>query len=130
MSENALHTLWPVQKGHFHFQLEFCGFLLDLFLAGCLRAEYPFGFAMYICLVLDRDAAEVAKDVLHLGIGLAASSTAHVVDRLHADKDVVDHGDDDDNANRISPDDNNGDNGRLSTVVITSELIDGFGEEL
>lgn len=98
--------------------------LLDLLLASGLCAEDPFGLTVHISLMLDRNAAEMAEDVLHLGIGVAAGGTAHVVDGLQAHEDVVNHSDDDNNANRITPDDNDGDDRRLGAVVVTSELVD------
>ena len=100
-------------------------FLLDLFLATGFRAEDPFGLAVDIGLVLDRDAAEMAEDIFHLGIGVAAAGTAQIIDRFQAHEDVVNHGDDDDDTNRITPDNNDSDDRRLGAVVITSELIDG-----
>jgi hypothetical protein len=73
--------------------------LLLFLLSGRLAPQDPFRLAMDIGLVLDRDTAKVAENVLHLGISVAASVTAEVVDRLHADEDVVDHGNDDGDAN-------------------------------
>ncbi len=114
MSEKALHTVWPPPSGVLyrrdisilHTRDFVC--LVDLFLASGLRAENPFGLAVNIGFVLDRNAAEMAEDVLHLGIGVAASGTAHVVDCLQTHEDVVDHGDDNDDTNRIAPDNHNG----------------------
>lgn len=83
--------------------------LLHIFFPSCLAAKDPFGLAVNIGLVLDSDAAEVTEDILHLGICVAASSTTHVVDSLHADKDEIDHSDDNDAADRVTPDDNSGD---------------------
>ena len=107
------------------FRLRVFVFLLDLFLASGFRAEDPFGLAVDIGLVLDCDAAEMAENILHLGVGVAAGGTAHVVDRFQAHEDVVDHGDDNDDTDRIAPDDNNSDDRGLGAIVITSELIDG-----
>ena len=75
--------------------------------------------------MLDRDAAEMAEDILHLGIGVAACGTAHVVDRFQAHEDVVDHGDDNDDTDRIAPNNDDSDDRRLGAVHIASELIDG-----
>ena len=83
--------------------------LLHIFFTSCLAAKDPFGLAVNISLVLDSNAAEVTEDVLHLGICVTASSTTHVVDSLHADKDEIDHSDDNDAADGVSPDDNSGD---------------------
>ena len=78
--------------------------LVRIFFASCLAAKDPFSFAMDIGLVLDSDAAEMSKDVLHLGICMAACSTTQVVDSFHADKDEIDHSDDNDAADRVTPD--------------------------
>ena len=97
--------------------------LLNIFLASGLAAKDPFGFAVYICLVLNSDSAEMAEDVLHVGIGVAASITAEVIDRLHADENVVNHGNDDNNANGVTPDDNNGDDRCLLAVVVSAKRV-------
>lgn len=78
--------------------------LVRIFFASCLAAKDPFSFAMDIGLVLDSDAAEMSKDILHLGICMAACSTTQVVDSFHADKDEIDHSDDNDAADRVTPD--------------------------
>ncbi len=85
---------------------------------------------MHIRLVFDSNARQMAENVLHLGIGVAAGVSTKVVDRLHADKDIVDHGHDNDCADGITPDDNNSDDRRLLAVVIAGQLINGDGEEL
>jgi hypothetical protein len=84
---------------------------------------------MHIGLMLDRNARQMAENILHLGIGLTACVSAKVVDRLHADEDVVDHGNNNDGTNGITPDDNNSDDRRLSAVVIAGQLINGNREE-
>jgi len=53
--------------------------LLLFFLASGLAAKDPLRLAMYICLVLESYAAEMAQDVLHLGVGVTARSAAEVV---------------------------------------------------
>lgn len=103
--------------------------LLCVLLTSGLAAQDPFALAMHVCLVLDGNAAKMAEDVLHLCISMAAGVAAEVIDRLHAGKDVVDHGNDDDNANGVAPDHNSSDDASLSAVVITLELIFRMGEE-
>lgn len=104
--------------------------LLQIFLSTALAAKDPFRLAVYICLVFDRNTAEMAEDVLHLGVGVAASVSSQVVNRLHADQDVVDHSNDDDDTNRITPDDHHCDNRCLRAVSFTAEPILGPSVEV
>lgn len=102
--------------------------LVHILLAGRLATQNPFRLAVHICLVLERNAAEVAEDVLHLGVGVAASGAAKVVDPGHADKDVVNHGHDNGDANRVTPDHNHSDNRGLHAVVVASQGVDGVNK--
>jgi len=58
--------------------------LVLFFLASGLGAQDPFRLAVHISLVLKSNTAEMAEDVLHLGIGVAAGGAAKVVDPFHA----------------------------------------------
>jgi hypothetical protein len=102
--------------------------LLLFLLASRLASQDPFRLAMDIGLVLDGNTAKMAEDVLHLGISVAASVTAEVVNRLHADEDVVDHGDNDSHTNGVSPDDDHSDDGSLGAVSVTSERVNRVDE--
>lgn len=114
------HTL-PRVFGYVHVMTT----LINILLASGLGAQDPLGLAMHVRLVLKSNAAEVTKDVLHLGVGVAAGGTAEVVDPLHADEDVVHHGNDDGHTNRVAPDDNNSDDRSLGAVVVLGELVNG-----
>lgn len=61
-------------------------------------------------LVLQSKLGEVADDVLHLGVVVAALLATDVGKRGDGVEEVVRDGDDDGNTNGVTPDDNNGDN--------------------
>jgi len=92
--------------------------LLFLLFASASCAEDPLGLAVDICLVLDGDAAEVREDVLHVGISVAAGVTAKVVDPLDAQEQEVDNGNNDGDTDRVTPDNDNGDDRGLDAVVV------------
>jgi len=75
-----------------------------------------------ISLVLDGQLGQVANEVLDLGVGLGAVLAAEVVEPRDLAQDVVDHGDDDGDTDRVGPDDNDGDN-----VDITVDGVLGGG---
>lgn len=135
-SEDVLHTLvshhagCSVQRGHLSSPVFVSIHLFQVLLAGSLGSKDPLGFAVHVCLVLDGNTAEMAEDVFHLGISAAATRTSQVVDGLHADEDVVDHGDNDNHTNRVTPDDHDSHNRCLCAVVVTTKPILGLGEEL
>ena len=64
----------------------------------------PPALAVLILLVLDRQLAKVADDVLHLGIVHAAVLAAEVVEVWDLVEQEVGDGHDDDNTYRVSPD--------------------------
>lgn len=103
---------------------------LLLFLLSCASAaQDPFRLSMDVRLVLDGHAAEMAQDVLHGGVGVAAGVSAQVVDPLDAGKEEVDDSDNDCNTDRVAPDDDDCDNGGPGRVVVPGEGILGNGEE-
>ena len=85
---------------------------------------------MDIRLVLERNTAEMTQNVLHVGIGTASDITAEVVNPFDAEEKVVDDSDNNSDTNGVAPDDNDGDDGGLDTVVVFLEMILGDGVEL
>ena len=82
---------------------------------------------MYICLVLECYAAEMAQDVLHLGVCVTASSATKVVEPGHACQEEVDNSNADGDADRVAPEHDNSDDGSAGAVVLSEEgrLRDG-----
>jgi len=58
--------------------------LVLFFFASGLGAQDPFRLAVHISLVLKSDTAEMAENVLHLGIGVTAGGAAEVINPFHA----------------------------------------------
>ena len=87
--------------------------LFFLFLPSSFGSQYPFSLSMNISLMLNGNAAEMAEDVLHSSIGMAAGGTAEVINPGHADQEIVDDSYNDNNADGVTPDDNHGDNGSI-----------------
>ncbi len=67
--------------------------LIHLCLGGP-RAQVPAASTLIIALVLDRDFAEMANDVLHLGIASAAALAAQVIEPRDLVHQVVHNGND------------------------------------
>jgi hypothetical protein len=101
---------------------------LNILFTSGLGAQDPFGLAVNVGLVLDGNAAEVAEDVLHLGVGVAASSTAKVVNPFHADQDIINQRNDNGNTDGVAPDDDDRNDGSLGAVVVAGEGIDGINK--
>lgn len=68
--------------------------IIELSLGGP-RAQVPAASTLVVTLVLDGDFAEMADDVLHLGIASATALTAEIVEPFDLVHQVVDNGDDD-----------------------------------
>jgi hypothetical protein len=87
-------------------------------------------------LVLQSKLGEVADDVLHLGVVVAALLATDVGKRGDGVEEVVDDGDDDGNTDGVTPDDDNGDNvsvavkglGPLGHGVVEGNLVGVAGE--
>ena len=77
--------------------------------------------------MLDRQLGQVAKQVLDLGVGLAAVLAAEGVQSGDDAEHVVDNGDDDRNTDGVGPDDNDGDD---VDVAVDGELGAGGGAGL
>ncbi|KAG2024738.1 hypothetical protein GB937_003437 [Aspergillus fischeri] len=83
--------------------------------------------------MLDSQLGEVGNHVLDLGVSLGAGLAAEVVKGGNDGEDVVDNGNDDSDTNRVTPDDNDGDDvdiavngelgvaGRAGLAVVTGE---------
>lgn len=86
--------------------------------------------------MLQSKLAEVAKDVLHLGVVGAAVLAANVGKSRDGVEEVVDDGDDDGNTDGVTPDNNDGDNvgvaveglGELGHRVVKGDLVRVAGE--
>jgi len=86
--------------------------------------------------VLQSKLGEVADDVLHLGVVVAALLATDVGKRGDGVKKVVDDGDDDGDTDGVTPDDDNGDNvsvavkglGPLGHGVVEGNLVGVAGE--
>jgi hypothetical protein len=126
--KDVADTHFSVFSVHEHLAF-FTSCLLDILLTSGLASQYPLRLAMHISLVLNSDAAEMSEDVLHLSISVAASGTAEVIDGRHAGKNVVDHSNDDDTANRVTPYYDHGDDRGVAAVLVASELIDRVSEK-
>ncbi len=68
--------------------------LIDLGLGGP-RAQVPAASTLVVTLVLNRDFAEMANDVLHLGIASATALAAEVVEPRDLVHQIVNNGNDD-----------------------------------
>ena len=84
--------------------------LLIILLGVSASAKGVPALASVVNLVLNSELVEVGEEVLDLGVSLGAGLAAKVVEGGDLGKDVVDNGDDDHNTNRVTPDDNDGDN--------------------
>lgn len=74
--------------------------------------------------MLDGHLAQVSQDVLHQGVLDGALLAAHLVEALPVGHQVVDDANDDDDSQRVQPDDDNGNN---VDVAIGAELGVGRG---
>jgi len=73
---------------------------------------------VYVGLVLHSDTAEVSQDILHLGIRMTALGAAKLIDPFDLEEEEVDDGNDDGNANRVSPNNNDGDDAGLAVGLL------------
>lgn len=76
---------------------------------------------MNVSLVLDSNSAEVAKDVLHLSVGLRSRVATQVVDGLHLRQSEVGNCDDDQGTDGVTPDHDNCDDGGFDRVVLCAD---------
>jgi len=83
---------------------------------------------MLITLVLNSDLAEMRDDVLHLCIRTTALSTSKVVQPRKLVKEIIDDGNDDRNRNRVSPNNDDSDNGSVAILGEVGSLVDRMGQ--
>lgn len=88
------------------------------------RTEHIPALASGVNLVFNSELVEVRKEVLDLGVGLGASSASKVVEGGDLCKDVVDDSNDDNDTNRVTPDNNNSDN---VNVTVDGEVSSAGG---
>jgi len=78
----------------------------------------------FVTLVLESKLAEMANDVLHLGVSVVALLASEVVEPCVLLKDEVDNGDDDGDTNGVTPDDNHGND--IGITVSGEEAVVGW----
>lgn len=71
---------------------------------------------MNISLVLERNSAEMAKDILHVGISSGSLMSTEVADGRHLCEDKVDNRNDDNGTDGVAPDDDDCDDGSFNRV--------------
>jgi len=101
---------------------------LVIFLSlGGLGCQEPAIGSVLVLLVGDGDLVQVSEDVLHLGVSVAALVTSEVVEPCPFVEEVVDDGNDDGDTDRVTPDNDNGDNAGVSVVREKAIVVSGIG---
>ena len=92
---------------------------------GRLGRQEPAVAAVLVLLVRDRDLVQVGEDVLHLGVGVAALGAAQVVEPRPLVEEEVDDGDDDRDTDRVTPDDDDGDDAGVAVLGEVAVVVEG-----